>query len=812
MNGFIESWSAVMLGISWQLAALAVVALIGETVFRLRPARARQALWWFVLLAPLALIPGRLALNHFDALINVAPPPSVARILVLPAVPVAVPPATTSTIGITPQSEASLLTQMQFVDWMALAWLAGVGFFGLRWFVGHRRIHRILAESHPVEEAEILKTFSSLLAEARLQAKVELHSSPEVGSPVLYGHRRPQIILPQQWLSSLAGEEAEALLAHEIAHITRRDYLANWGQRLLEALLFFHPGVWLASRRIATAREELCDSWAMSRMEDSADYAHYLTSAAERACGDLSVATLGLAENKSTLLRRVEAILERGKTGRLSRALVVGLAVALIVSSGIFASVRLVKSSRPRANTTKPMVKANLPAAFPTEENSLTPQETKIALQQLGLSVVRVPYQIPYKHSIKFSVECYEKGKFQQDYGEWSTTEPAGKRTLLFFPKQTDQELRFSWAILSDEGKGASSTSNNRAISLAHYKRGMSVTGQVPLEKLEPGKPMPFWYFAAQRKSTGTLGGFNSLEGIERSAAKNEFLVVAYMEVNPEGKDTPLHSITRTMGVDVPVKNTPGANKPVVEVIDLKYMTPEECRAWFVTPVKVTADSSPLLKSGQDRSAPFAPLLPRGLKILPAGDAGYKQIAVSGSPGAIAQFKELAAIFDQTPKKARWTLNYCQGAPPDGAAKKWVNLKLPEGPGFEGLKAKLGCIREESAVKRLLTSQVGGKVGEVENNRNYITVLPVHSGWPGLLLSLLPRTNADGSITFMPELRKVGEKRNDPNKPMGATNNPTPAGVIVNIKRGETFALVISGPGAKLTVLMTYQTLARPAR
>jgi hypothetical protein len=151
--------------------------------------------------------------------------------------------------------------------------------------------------------------------------------------------RRPTILLPAEWLDSLAPDELEALLAHEVAHVKRRDCLANFTQRLIEIPLFFHPGAWLASRRITLAREELADAWALARGVEASSYARFLAAAAERTQARLSVASVGVAEGRSTLLRRVEAIMRGGSPKRLSRPLVIALAALVLVSAAAFAAV-----------------------------------------------------------------------------------------------------------------------------------------------------------------------------------------------------------------------------------------------------------------------------------------------------------------------------------------------------------------------------------------------------------------------------------------------------------------------------------------
>jgi 5-hydroxyisourate hydrolase-like protein (transthyretin family) len=196
-------------------------------------------------------------------------------------------------------------------------------------------MRRIALGSQAVITGTVSAVLAALCEEAGLKA-IPLRTSDEVTGPVLYGFR-PAVLLPEGWLDLLSADDLRALLAHEVAHAKRRDLLANLLQRLVEAPLFFHPGAWLASRRVTAAREEMCDAWALSRGLEAGAYAKALASAADRAQRPLPVAVLGLTEAKSTLLRRVEAIMQGGSLKRLSRPLVVALIGIALVSAVAFA-------------------------------------------------------------------------------------------------------------------------------------------------------------------------------------------------------------------------------------------------------------------------------------------------------------------------------------------------------------------------------------------------------------------------------------------------------------------------------------------
>ena len=81
----------------------------------------------------------------------------------------------------------------------------------------------------------------------------------DVVVPTVIGVLRPTILLPVSMASGVPPDHLEGILAHELAHIRRYDHIVNLVQRLIEALLFFHPAVWFLSRRIRIERERCCD-------------------------------------------------------------------------------------------------------------------------------------------------------------------------------------------------------------------------------------------------------------------------------------------------------------------------------------------------------------------------------------------------------------------------------------------------------------------------------------------------------------------------------------------------------------------------
>ena len=95
---------------------------------------------------------------------------------------------------------------------------------------------------------------------------VRLRIVDTLPSPVTAGCWRPVVLLPAALLSGMPPELLEALLAHELAHIKRHDYLVNLLQNAIETLLFYHPAVWWISHRIRAERELIADDFAARQL------------------------------------------------------------------------------------------------------------------------------------------------------------------------------------------------------------------------------------------------------------------------------------------------------------------------------------------------------------------------------------------------------------------------------------------------------------------------------------------------------------------------------------------------------------------
>jgi beta-lactamase regulating signal transducer with metallopeptidase domain/peptidoglycan/xylan/chitin deacetylase (PgdA/CDA1 family) len=224
--------------------------------------------------------------------------------------------------------------------WMVGCWLLGVGLLGLRAWGGWLCLRRLRRSARPVA-AELERAFSLLAARLRVSAPVRLCQSALVEVPTVVGHLRPVVLVPLSALVGLTPRQLEAVLAHELAHVRRYDFLVNLLQTAAETLLFFHPAVWWVSRRARSEREHAADDAAVEAVGDALLYARALATTEALRPPDATAAVLALAANGGSLMQRINRLTGQ-RQSRGSRPAFAALTLAAVALAGVMAMARAV--------------------------------------------------------------------------------------------------------------------------------------------------------------------------------------------------------------------------------------------------------------------------------------------------------------------------------------------------------------------------------------------------------------------------------------------------------------------------------------
>lgn len=205
----------------------------------------------------------------------------------------------------------------QFCAWMdanhtliVALWLSGLVFFLFRLGGGLLGVHRLRTRGVRTLDAQWQEKTQLLARQMGIKGSIRLLESALVRSPLTLGWLKPLILLPIGFVNQLSVAEVEAVLAHELAHIARRDWFFNLLQAFVETLFYYHPAVWWISQIIHRERENACDDAALAVTGNPIAFARALVQVQELATPAPALA-MALSGKRYTLLDRVRRILNQ---------------------------------------------------------------------------------------------------------------------------------------------------------------------------------------------------------------------------------------------------------------------------------------------------------------------------------------------------------------------------------------------------------------------------------------------------------------------------------------------------------------------
>jgi beta-lactamase regulating signal transducer with metallopeptidase domain len=360
MNEWVQIAGWVLLHFLWQGSLVAIVAVTVLRFCRLGSSNIRYVVACFALAAMLA---APLMTAYVLAAQSAPATFRSASALVDAGRSVAERGATLEGLRIAQEALAKSAGFSALEDYFPLivaVWLAGVSVLLVRTFRGWYHIRRLHTAALAWTPSSWQLPANRLAQRLALRKAVRVVEFSTVAVPTVLGWLRPVIILPVAAVAQLPPAQVEAILAHELAHVRRHDYLVNLLQRVAEAVLFYHPAIWWISARVREEREHCCDDLAIDICGDRDNYAIAL---AELERQRTTAPVLGLAATDGPLLNRIRRILqvsgpERIQAPNWTLTLALAAVFALVVGGPQRSPTLLAQATTNVANALTPSFRA----------------------------------------------------------------------------------------------------------------------------------------------------------------------------------------------------------------------------------------------------------------------------------------------------------------------------------------------------------------------------------------------------------------------------------------------------------------------
>ena len=284
---------------------------------------------------------------------------------------------------------------------LAAVWLAGVVLFSLRLTRSCWWVRTIRLRDNELVEPEWIERLNDLRRRFGISRPVRLLKSALVEVPTVIGWLRPVILLPAACLTGLTPGQLEAILAHELAHVRRFDYLVNAFQCLVETLMFYHPVVWWISRCVREERENCCDDLVIRICGDRLAYARALATLEESRAG---LPRLAFAASGGSLLNRIRRLLgvsndnQPASARQLGGLALLGIGLVLILMGACLMLVPATyqATARIRVDRDVPETGGTIVEATANYDSYFIPTEVQVIQSRIVLSRVVQALQLTH--------------------------------------------------------------------------------------------------------------------------------------------------------------------------------------------------------------------------------------------------------------------------------------------------------------------------------------------------------------------------------------------------------------------------------
>jgi bla regulator protein blaR1 len=213
-------------------------------------------------------------------------------------------------------------------------WAVGCTLLFARLLMGYIWVNQLKNHSQNRVDEALIQILDNLKTKMNVTQTVSIKLSNLVSIPMIMGVIKPVILIPVSMMSGFSKDQLETILAHELAHLKRHDFLLNGLQSVLDVIYFFHPAMWLLSTQIRKERENCCDDMALEYAGSRILLAKTLVQIQETAFAPQLALAFG--KKSHTLLERVQRIVGMGQSRNFAKESA-WIVVALFVTFFAFA-------------------------------------------------------------------------------------------------------------------------------------------------------------------------------------------------------------------------------------------------------------------------------------------------------------------------------------------------------------------------------------------------------------------------------------------------------------------------------------------
>ncbi|OXL83865.1 peptidase M56 [Paenibacillus sp. SSG-1] len=222
--------------------------------------------------------------------------------------------------------------QIGFANTLMSVWLAGVLLFSAKTVCDQLRLKQALRTGRKIDTPLLSAVFHETKQQIGVKRNVHFVASERIPGPAVVGFRNPAIVISPSLLITLKKDQLQYILAHEFAHIQRRDVAVNWLMHIILIIHWFNPLLWLAVRKARQDQEMACDAFALNRMSPQQNnaYGQTIIHVLEHYSGNQRQPGLaGLSATHKQMKRRLTMIKHFHKKSYRLSILAMGMIIAL---------------------------------------------------------------------------------------------------------------------------------------------------------------------------------------------------------------------------------------------------------------------------------------------------------------------------------------------------------------------------------------------------------------------------------------------------------------------------------------------------